>query len=117
MEQTQKKLSAALNNFVNVLVEEGLEPIRLDIIRIENDLIEQIKSSILEEVDKRILALENAISELKKNTHQNSHVSQETDSSFNDKKFDSLKTSIDNLASKVSEVFETKKTNTANDII
>jgi polyhydroxyalkanoate synthesis regulator phasin len=35
---SQKKMSAALNDFVSALVEEELEPIRIDMIRIENEL-------------------------------------------------------------------------------
>lgn len=34
----QKKLSQSLNNFVDTLVNEELEPIRLNLIRVENDL-------------------------------------------------------------------------------
>ena len=34
----QRKLSQTINEFVNVLIEEELEPLRLDLIRVENDL-------------------------------------------------------------------------------
>ena len=110
MEQTQKKLTKAFNEFINVLVEEELEPLHLDMIRIENDLREEIKivvehakSSIYEEMNKKIISLENSISELK-NIDMGDHESQ----SLREEKFNSLKSSIDNLASKVSEVFDVK---------
>ncbi|MDR0303972.1 MAG: hypothetical protein LBH98_04260 [Chitinispirillales bacterium] len=155
MEPSQKKLSASLNDFASVLVEEELEPIRLDIIRIENDLkdtieeiqksipkkplqdgnvsgsyrheiieevndiikemheeiknnIEQIKLSIIEEVNKKVLPLENAILELTKNADKNPHTVKENESLSNDKNFDSLKSSIDVLSSKVSKILETE---------
>ncbi|MCL2845410.1 MAG: hypothetical protein FWE23_08175 [Chitinivibrionia bacterium] len=38
---SHKELSKALDGFVSVLTEQELEPIRLDLIRIENDLKEE----------------------------------------------------------------------------
>jgi hypothetical protein len=135
MEPAQKKLSSAFNDFVNVLVDEELEPIRLDIIRIENDLkeillnenveeingivektrneiksvIENVKKSILEDVSQKLIPLEEAIAQLKENAGENLQVSNETDSTSNDAKLDLLKSSIDDLASKVSEVLKLDK--------
>jgi len=50
---SQKKMSAALNDFVSALVEEELEPIRIDMIRIENELkmsIDEARQSIDEKL-------------------------------------------------------------------
>lgn len=49
-----KKLSQTLNEFVNILVEEELEPIRLDLIRVENDM----KADIDEKFDTLKSAIE-----------------------------------------------------------
>jgi len=142
---SQKKMSAALNDFVSALVEEELEPIRLDMIRIENELktsideklsqggannvpqdfeqkiikeindiieethkeiriiIDKVKSSIIEDVEKRMIPFESAISDLKKSAAE--QVAVKADSSIDDEKFDTLKKAVENLASRVSQAF------------
>jgi len=50
---SQKKMSAAFNDFLNALVEDELEPIRLDMIRIENELkmsIDEVRQNIDEKL-------------------------------------------------------------------
>jgi len=149
---SQKRMSAALNDFVSALVEDELEPIRLDMIRVENELktsieeacknideklsqssatsvpqdfeqkiineindiveethqeikliIDEAKASIIKDIEKRIVPLENAISDLKKNAAEQS--SAEAASSIDDDKFNTLKKAVENLASKVSQAF------------
>ena len=90
MELVQKKMTAALSNFVNVLVEEGLEPMRLDLIRMENDFKDAVDE------------IKVALDEIK------GSIPEDFGSSSDNKKFESLKTSIDNLALKMSEAFESK---------
>jgi len=76
----QKKLSQSLNDFVDVLVNEGLEPIRLNLIRVENDLrneidgvVEKAKSGtepFLEDLTRIENNLKAKINEITKNTKE-----------------------------------------------
>jgi predicted nuclease with TOPRIM domain len=74
-----KELAQTLNDFVNVLVNEELEPIKLDLIRVENDL--------RAEFDK--------VSEKLENTGEVSKIV--------DEKFDTLKSAIEELAGRISD--------------
>jgi len=80
---SHKKLSQSLNEFVNTLVEEELEPIRLDLIRIENDL----RSELDEIIDNKRQKTLDEISRIV------------------DERYDILKNAIENLATRASEAF------------
>jgi paraquat-inducible protein B len=84
---SRQKLSQALEAFVDALTEDELEPIRLDVIRIENDL-----KTAIGEIREKVEDIETAIAEMQKTCADES-------------KFDILKDAIENLAVKTSEAF------------
>lgn len=118
----QKKLSQSLNEFVNVLVDEELEPIRLNLIRVENDLraeldnvvekAKNIAASVKEgynkekkdvvdfaEQKREVLAeIGEIIEARRKKTIDEIHKVVES-------KYEILKNAIENLATRASEAF------------
>jgi paraquat-inducible protein B len=116
---SQKGLSQALNDFVNVLTEQELEPIRLDLIRIENDFresVEQIQQKVENDLKEAVAQIQQKIeNELNKRVEEGQKKLDEmtetmqkkeeeaAKQSIDDEKFYILKEAIENLAVKASE--------------
>jgi len=97
---SHKDLSKALDGFVSILTEQELEPIRLDLIRIENDL----KNEFSEKFDSIKETMKNAGQELEPIRLDLIRVENELRSEF-EENFNELREAIQSLATKVSEAF------------
>jgi len=97
---SHKDLSKALDGFVSILTEQELEPIRLDLIRIENDL----KNEFYEKFNDIKEAMKNSGLELEPIRLDLIRVENDLKSEF-EENFNVLREAIQNLATKVSEAF------------
>lgn len=127
-QKPQKNLAQSLNDFVNILTEQELEPIRLDLIRVENDFkesIAQIEKTVGNGLKETTVEIQNdfkkALDGIKEKTETelNEAVTEiqgkleelsaalkeerEHPPSVDDEKYLILKDAIENLAVKVSE--------------
>jgi chromosome segregation ATPase len=102
---SQKNLSGALNEFVNVLVEQEFEPIRLDIIRIENDLKDFMDSaeSNWQGQKKKVEQIRQKQEEVIATFNEKNGKTSSASSPIDDEKFYILKDAIENLAIKASD--------------